>query len=592
MGLRYLRWAMFACVFAVAAYASIRGGGGLARDVGDSGVGSIRATPSPASASYPSMPAIDAGALGLRTRTRGTPLTDAEAARFLTQATFGPTTAEIANLRAIGYSKWLEEQLSEVTAPPSLILPHLEQLLAKGIPATSIDQKNRRNYWLWQATTAHDQLRLRMSFALSQIFVTSDLDLPNRIVSAYRVADYQDMLNKDAFASYRDLLEDVTLHPATGYFLTYAGNRKTDAVNNLAPDENYAREVMQLFSVGLYQRNRDFTPVLDSKGRTIPTYNQAVVSAMARIFTGWTYAGQTDKNYGESDFNNNDPMECHPAFHDSASKKIFNGIVINSGDDCTADLAQTLDALANHANTAPFISRQLIQRFVTSNPSPAYVARVVDAWEANNGDLGKVLRAILLDVEARVPPPNDALYGKPREPIINLTTLWRAYSARYTPPSTGEIKFTFGNAGDLTTSISQDSLRAPSVFNFFSPDFQLSSTGIFAPEFQIFTEATYLGAVTQHDELVWLNTIDQPPPVKMVPVLDLGPLITLAQAKNYPGMVDAVNVLLFYGKLSSASQATMVDMLEQLAATGQTASECARSLIEVALDSPEFAIQR
>lgn len=588
MVLRYARVAMLASVLALAACG---GGGGSsgssadAGDAGDSGTGGgtnpppvIQPPPTPEA--YPDIPA-----------------TDADAARFLTQATFGPTDAEIANLRKIGYRAWLDEQLSETTAPPTLMLPHLQQLVANGVLAEDLRTQNVRNYWLWQAATAHDQLRMRMGFALSEIFVVSDLDLPeSNGFSATRIADYQDVLAQDAFGTYRTVLEDVTLHPAMGYFLTYVGNQKTDTTNNIAPDENYGREVMQLMSIGLYQRNRDFSPLLDSNGNTIPTYDQSVVSAMSRVFTGWTYAGQTDKNYGKTDNESTDPMECHPAFHDTAAKTIFNGIVINGGSDCTADLAATLDALADHANTAPFISRQLIQRFVTSNPSPAYIERVVDAWDASGGDLGEVIRSILLDDEARLPPTDDNAFGKSREPLIKIATVWRSFNASYVPPSTGEVKFTFTGATDLMQTLSQDSQRAPSVFNFFSPDFRLPSTdgisGIYAPEFQILTEATYLGAVAQHDDVIWLNTADQPPPTKLAPILDITGLIAQAQAQDYAGMVDKVNLLLFYGTLSSGSKSMMIDMLEQLEVQGQTSSELARSLLEVAFDSPEFAIQR
>ena len=370
------------------------------------------------------------------------PASDADAARFLAQATFGATSADIARLRQVGYSQWLDEQLDEARTPPTLILPRLQQAVANGFPVADLRPQHRRNEWLWQAANGRDQLRMRVAFALSEIFVVSDRDVADSNQTIYRIADYQDTLARGAFGSYRTLLENVSLHPAMGYFLSHVGNRKADPARNITPDENYGREVMQLFSIGLVERNRDFSPKLDASGQTTPTYDEKVVSAMARVFTGWTYAGQTDAQYGRGNNTSYAPMECHPTFHDDQPKTIFNGIVIHNGSDCVADLAAALDALGNHANTAPFISRQLIQRFVTSNPSPGYIQRVASAWAGNNGNLGKVLKAILLDSEARTAPAqNDASYGKPREPLLRIAQFWRAYEAKYVPPTDGGLRF-------------------------------------------------------------------------------------------------------------------------------------------------------
>lgn len=524
------------------------------------------------------------------------PQTDAEAARFLTQATFGPTNADIAYLRQVGYRKWLDEQLDPARKPATLVLPYLQQEVASGIDIDDLRQSDRRNVWLWQAATANDQLRMRMGFALSEIFVVSDREVANATKTIYRIADYQDTLSRGAFGGYRDLLEQVSLHPAMGYFLSHAGNRKADPAKNLTPDENYGREVMQLFSIGLLERRDDFSPVLDAQGQSVPTYDQGVVSAMARVFTGWTYAGQSDKDFSRRDDSSYAPMECHPAFHDPDQKAIFRGIVIAAGTDCTASLKATLDALASHPSTAPFISRQLIQRFVTSNPSPAYVARVSSAWKSNNGNLGQVIRTILLDDEARVPPTTDAGFGKAREPLVKLVSIWRAFDARYVPAAGGRIRFGFSNAGDLTSSLSQDSLRAPSVFNFFEPDFRLATVGntpgLYAPEFQILTEATYLGMLNQNDAVVWNYTGAAPTATTPAPILDISGLVTLAEAKDHAGMVAQVDRRLFDGTLSAASSQTMVGMLDKLAAANRSPSERARSLVQLALASPEFAIQR
>lgn len=523
------------------------------------------------------------------------PATDADAARFLAQATFGANQADIARLRQIGYRRWLDEQLDPARNAPTLILPHLQQLVANGVPREDLRQQDRRNAWLWKAATSPDQLRMRMAFASSEIFVVSDREVASANTTLYRIADYQDTLARGAFGSYRDLLEQVTLHPAMGYFLSHAGNAKADPARNTTPDENYGREVMQLFSIGLAKRHRDFSPVLDANGNTIPTYDERTVGAMARVFTGWTYAGQSDAQFGRRNDTSFAPMQCHPRFHDDQSKRIFDGIVVPAGNDCVASLHSTLDALAAHQNVAPFISRQLIQRFVTSNPSPAYVGRIASVWLQNGGNLGQVLRAILLDDEARVRSQGDG-FGKAREPLIRLTALWRAFDARYVPPASGEIRFRFANAADLSEPLSQDSLRAPSVFSFFEPDYRLpaadGATGPYAPEFQILTEATYTSALNQHDALLWNHTGAPPTANTPAPVLDVSRLAALAEAGNHAGMVEQVDTLLFAGNLGQPAEQAMVRMLDRLAAINETPVNRAKSLVLLALASPEFAIQR
>ncbi|MET0290335.1 MAG: DUF1800 family protein [Pseudoxanthomonas sp.] len=523
------------------------------------------------------------------------PQSDAEAARFLTQATFGPTRAEIARVRQIGYSKWIDEQMDSGVTPITSVLAELKQVEAAGVSRDAMQPKFRRNIWLWRAATSNDQLRMRVGFALGEIFVVSDREVADGKQTLYRIADYQDMLNRDAFGSYRTALEHVSVHPAMGYFLSHVGNRKADPAKNLTPDENYGREVMQLFSIGLVQRNADFSEVKDSAGNPVPTYDQDVVSGMSRVFTGWTYAGQTDAQYGRNNNTSFDPMECHPKFHDDQPKTIFNGIVINEGNNCTASLGKTLDALAAHKNVAPFISRQLIQRLVTSNPSPAYIGRVSKVWTDNNGHLGKVVKAILLDNEARMAPTDDS-FGKGREPLIKIATLWRSFEAKYIPGQYGLVEFTFSNAGDLTNSLQQESMRAPSVFNFFEPGYRLpganGALGLYAPEFQILTEATYISSLNQNESLVWSYAGEPPTTTTGAPVLDLSRLTAMATSNDRAGMVEEVNLLLFYGAMPAETKAVMTKMLTDLATAKVGANEQARSLVLLAFASPEFAVQR
>jgi uncharacterized protein (DUF1800 family) len=523
-------------------------------------------------------------------------ITDADAARFLTQATFGPTRAEIAKVKQLGYAKWIDAQLDPAQTPTTLVLPHIQQILANGLAQNDLSQAHRRNAWLWFAATAPDQLRMRMDLALSEIFVVSDQESGRAQIP--RVADYQDTLARNAFGKYRDVLKAVTLHPAMGVYLSHAGNRKASNDGKIQPDENYAREVMQLFSIGLLERNPDFSPKLDNKGQQIPTYDQSVISAMARVFTGWTYAGQSDAQFGRINTTSYAPMECHPAFHDSAPKTIFHGIVVANGSDCAKDLDQTLDALSNHANVAPFISRQLIQRFVTSNPSPAYIGRISKVWADNQGNLGQVLRAILLDADARNPPAgNDANFGKPREPLLRLAHLWRSYEAKYVPPADGSLRFRIGGMDDLSIPIAQDSQRAPSVFNFFEPDYRLptsdGSQGVYAPELQIINESTFTSGHNQSDALLWNYALTAAPTANTkAPIVDITRLVQLADAGDHAGMVQDVNLLLFAGGMSTATSTTLKTMLDRLRSDGRNSSERARSLLLVALLSPEYAIQR
>ena len=525
--------------------------------------------------------------------------TPSEAARFLNQATFGATHDEIAKVQQIGYAAWLDEQMDDKATPMTLMLPYiLQQLEIVGNAPGELRQPWRRNAWLWFAAKNPDQLRMRMGFALSEIMVVSDVSSGN--IQVPRIADYQDTLARGAFGSFRDLLTAVSLHPAMGEYLSHAGNQKATADGKVVPDENYGREVMQLFSIGLSRRNPDFSLVLDDNGNPVPTYDQSVISAMARVFTGWTYKGLTDREFEKGRINpfSYEPMECHPAFHDNQPKQIFDGIVIDNGDDCVADLEDAMDALSEHPSTAPFISRQLIQRFVTSNPSPQYIARVVTVWNDTDGNLGAVLRAILLDTEARTAPAaNDSDYGKAREPLVRIINLWRSYEARYVVPADGPIRFLAGNLNDLTLSIAQDSLRSPSVFNFFQPDYRIptndDTVGRFAPELQIVNESTFSTGHNQTDAVLWnyAGTLE-PAATTAAPLPDISALVALADAGNYAGMVDDVNLLLFADQMSAATEASLVSMLTQLRDDNRSSSELARSLLLLALASPEYAIQR
>jgi len=408
------------------------------------------------------------------------PANDSDAARFLAQATFGPTDADIAHLRAIGYQAWLSEQFA---APPSYEMNYLNWV--GDVLGEEVGQNARQEAWFLAAlggpdpqnnTLVHnDQLRQRIAFALGEIFVISD---QNATLDGYPtgMAHFYDLLVADAFGNYRTLLDDVTLSPAMGVYLNMMGNRRADSSMNAHPDENYAREINQLFSIGLFMLNADGTPQL-AGGNPIPTYSQSTVTNFAHVFTGWNwsdcdddggdnfvwcgpdYGGDGNPPYGANfltpmvAFDQTNPVYISgdsPSYHDNGthppddipSKQLLSypgvasGGLLAAGGTARSDLTFALDNIFNHPNVGPFIGKQLIQRLVTSNPSAAYVARVAAVFNndgsGTRGNLKAVVQAILLDAEARYGPwQSPDTFGKLREPLLALTHFWRAMGARH-----------------------------------------------------------------------------------------------------------------------------------------------------------------
>ena len=354
------------------------------------------------------------------------PITKIEAFQFLNQGSFGATEAEAQSLIDMRHESWIDDQL---TKPASLQLPHLQSL-----PPPEFQfqlHADRVDIWFRNSLHGEDQLRQRVAFALSEIMVVSQLGALGNL--PFAVADYYDVLARNAFGNYRDLLESVTLHPAMGVYLSMLGNERPDQALNIRPDENYAREVMQLFSIGLVELNVDGTEKLDSSGQPIPTYDQSVIEGFAHVFTGWTYAGAPNFRQARATrFNQVIPMQLYPSFHDTGPKKLLNGVELPAGQSGEQDLADALDNIFNHPNVGPFMAIRLIQRLVTSNPSPGYVQRVAEVFNDNGfgvrGDLAAVVKAILLDEEAR-PAMAMEIDGKLKEPLLRVTQLWKAYDA-------------------------------------------------------------------------------------------------------------------------------------------------------------------
>jgi len=520
-------------------------------------------------------------------------ISQADAARFLTQATYGPTDATIQSVITRDYGGWTDDQFAQ---PQTLHRPYLEQAIAAGDPLAP--ERNYRDFVMdtfWrQAITGEDQLRQRMVFALSQIFVVSqsNADVNNR---PRGLADYLDMLGANAFGNFRSLIEAVSLHPIMGLYLSALHNQKEDPATGRVPDENYGREVMQLFTIGLYQLNADGTLKLDGNGNPIPTYGNADVQGMAKVFTGWSWAGPdktSTRFFGGTPDPNRDvtPMQVYPQFH-STSAKSFLGVTIPANTAAEPSLKTALDTLFNHPNAAPFFSRQLIQRFVTSNPSPAYVARVAAAF-ANNGqgvrgDMKAIIRAMLLDTEARgAASLAQSSWGKLREPVVRLANWARAFGA-----TSVSGNYLIRNVGDPSTALGQNPLRSGSVFNFYRPGYvppstSIATAGLVAPEFQITGETSVAG---------YLNFMRNVVSAGVGTGTDVRAAYTQesALAANADQLVDRVKLLLTAGQMTDATRTAIRDAVATIAASATNAAlNRAKLAIYLTLASPEFIVQK
>ncbi|CAN5611676.1 hypothetical protein BH20VER1_BH20VER1_09000 [soil metagenome] len=502
------------------------------------------------------------------------PPTAQDASRFLDQATFGSTSSASAELQNNGFDAYLNAQFN---TPPSYHLPHID---ASGVSPPG----NTQLYAAWwtRVIAAPDQLRQRVAFALSEIFVVSSAGagLNNEPVA---LATYFDVLVRHAFGNFRDLLEDVTLNPAMGVFLDMLRSGKADPSRNTIPNENYARELLQLFSTGVYRLNLDGSLTLDAQGLPISTYTQETILGLSATFTGWHFAQPGTPRWFGVPPNFREPMMNVPAFHETAAKTILDGVVIPANQTAAQDLDLALDTIFHHPNVGPFICRQLIQRLVTSNPSPGYVHRVASVFNNNGagvrGDLRAVVRAILMDYDARGAVRTEQGYGHLREPIVRVTHLLRAFSAS-TPTGT----FTITGAGNL----GQTPLRSPTVFNFFSPDYQapgpIAAARLKSPEFEITTETTVVTIAN------FLRTAINAGigPVENRTTLDL--TYERSIAGNPAQLVDHLDRLLMNGAMSAAMRAIVVGAVEQTAASNPT--ERVRTAIYLIVNSPEYVIQR
>ncbi len=540
-----------------------------------------------------------------------------DASRFLAQATFGATDEDIRHLSLIGYQAWLNEQFS---LQQTKMEPGIEQaILFNNPPCASGDQKcisalymqnnqdqiyDENAFWQ-QSVSASDQLRQRVQYALSEIFVISGVDASIQNMPRGE-ANYYDVLGADAFGNFRQLLEDVTLNPMMGEYLSMLGNDKGNATTD--PDENYAREVMQLFTIGLYQLNDDGTQKLDGTGKPIPTYSNDDVMGLAKVFTGfsWNVPGNTSDTawsscciyvgtgFGEDLL----PLQAYPSHHSTAQKN-FLGVTIpmSASPDPTGDLKTGLDTLFNHPNLPAFFSKQLIQHLVTSNPSPAYVSRVAAVFKDNGsgvrGDMKAVITAILLDPEARdaVSAASNPQYGKVREPLLRFTEWARAFTAQ---SRTGG--YYMGTTEDPIWGLGQMALRSPTVFNWFAPGYvppgtSIEQAGLVAPEMQITNVSTVVGYLNFMQYAIGADDSNGPDLYSAY-----GAELGLAETPDQ--LVDRINLLLMAGAMDSTLRSQIINAISAIPIPTSNQSDIdaakaarVKTAIYLTMAAPSFAAQ-
>lgn len=520
-----------------------------------------------------------------------------QAARFLGQASFGATNNDINLLVSTGISNWIDAQFTKNQTLHKTYMDTTAAGLLNGL--SGLNQNNFFESFWQQAVQGEDQLRQRAAFALSEIFVISFQD--SGVANYPRgVASYYDTLATGAFGNFRTLLENVSLHPMMGIYLTSMRNQKESGTR--VPDENYAREVMQLFTIGLYQLNQDGTQVIIN-GKPVETYSSADIQGLAKVFTGWSWAGPDKSNTrffgGNADPNRDTlPMQSYPAFHSTSEKK-FLGVTIpaQSNANPEASLKVALDTLFNHPNVGPFIGKQLIQRLVTSNPSPQYVARVAAAFNDNGkgirGDMKAVFKAILMDTEARNEPNlNNAGTGKLREPVIRLANWMRAFNTKST-----STFFKLTSLDDPLTSLAQTPMRSPTVFNFYRPGYvppnsEIANAKLVAPEMQIVAEPSVVGYLNFMRDII-PNGVGSARDVKA----DYTNLIALASTPDQ--LLDQINLLLMANQMSSSLRTQILSAVNSIAipSTNTTNIDNAKKnrvymAIYLTMASPEYLVQK
>ena len=502
-----------------------------------------------------------------------------EASRFLIQSTFGGNRETIAEVADKGIEPWIDQQME---IEPSLIYPLIQptydeykaDFIAGGGNPEEFPYRPWRDIysfaWWENNMTTGDLLRHRIAFALSEILVVSSQSELSDFGDG--LASYYDIFNRNAFGNFKDILMEVTLHPSMGYYLSHLDNPKADPALNTHPDENYAREVMQLFSIGLFELNPDGSRKTDANGNDIPTYKNSDIKEFAKVFTGLgigavienEWVDEPDFGYGIWLADMTVPMVMYQDYHEPGEKHLLGGFTIPAGQNGMTDIEQTINLLFNHPNVGPFIGRKLIQFLVKSNPSPEYIAAVSAAFNDNGsgvrGDMKAVIKAILLNPEARECAwMNDPQQGKLLEPFVRYMQFTQGIG---TISPSGK----YWNHGYYTyDNIKQYPLASPSVFNFFLPDFQpngsIADAGLFAPEFQIHNSQTSIGYVNLCD--IWAvdeyNFWSWEDPPKNV-YTDFSWLVEDAQDTEV--LINKLDLVLTHGTLSNETRNIIKQVIE------------------------------
>lgn len=511
------------------------------------------------------------------------PVSLQEASRFLIQASFGPTAATIQRVASIGFPAWITEQFS--TARPGT---HFDFVNNNTNPYNQLFPAIE-SFWT-QAIRGPDQLRQRVTFALSEIFVVSGFSGELSVRSG-PIAAYFDLLADNAFGNFRQLIEAVARAPAMGWYLSHLMNDKEDPSTGRIPDQNFAREIMQLFTIGLWQLNPDGSRKLDGSGQPIPTYGQDEIAGMSRVFTGISWA-----NGWGGPYHWELPLTYYADHVSQSEKRIVGGVIIPANTSGPDSVRIALDTLFNHPNTGPFIGELLIKRLVTSNPSRPFVGRVAAAF-ANNGagqrgDMKAVIRAVLMDPEARDPAKlQDPNWGKLREPMLRFAAWVRGFNANN---STNRVSI--WAYGDPIADAGQAPLRPPSVFNWFRPDYSppgaIRAAGMVAPEFQI----THESSTTAYANFV-AEFVSTGYDVRMLhpdnPPIMASYSTELPLAAQPDALLDHLNVLLLGGALSAGTRSIIKTAIEAIPTGASEASQRrVQTAVALCMISPDFMIQK
>ena len=523
--------------------------------------------------------------------------------RFLEQATFGPTVALDDRLRRIGLRVWLAEQFD---APfpgannpyPNLLLKSVD--VDTGCPFPRADPQFTvcsrdyysmylpQNWFFKEALYGDAQLRHRVAWSLGQIWVVSGVDTQQ---ASWMIA-YQQKLSDNAFGNYRTLMKDMTLNPAMGNYLDMIRSTRTN------PNENYPREILQLFSIGLFMLNQDGTLQLDNSGNPIPTYDQTTVNNFTKVFTGWTTCENTQlcPNRTQGAPNYKDPMLLNQNNHDVTAKTLLNypnavNPTIAAGLNGNTEIDLALDNIFYHPNVAPFVSKQLIQHLVTSDPSPAFVGRISAVFNNNGqnvrGDLKAVVKAILLDPEARGNIKTDPNYGKLREPVQFITNFLKHFNVR----SADGTQQSDGVINGQVSQISQDVFRAPTVFNYYQPGYVIPGTALLGPEFGIMTTGTTIGRLNRINTLTFSRINVSNPNTPLGTAIDLSEMIALSQADATGNrLVDVLNTRMMHGAMQTAMKNTILTAVQAVTSTNPTLR--AQTAIYLIATSSQYQIQR